>query len=293
MLQCLLLLCLWAVCGTAGQCVTINEVMFDPATSERSDEFIEILNLSDSLGVDLQGWCVGDDQGLDAIVDAGQGLWLGPGQYGVILDGDYFAYSAIYGGLIPASALILTIDGNTLGSGGLSNSQPERVALWDDRGEEVSGYLYSTGNRPGHSDEKINPFGTNSAENWADSAQPGGTPGLQNSVYRCVEISKVALRITPNPFSPNGDGFEDEAVLKIVAPFNQFSLSVLIYTLTGRRIRSLCSARASGVQTQLLWDGRDDSGRNVDLGLYLVYVEALSAVNGTRVALKEGIVISR
>ncbi|RKY74607.1 hypothetical protein DRQ00_11625, partial [candidate division KSB1 bacterium] len=78
--------------------VTLSEVMFDPAGSEATDEFIEIYNLSATDSVDLAGWRVGDSSGSDMLIDSGDGLVLAPGQFGLILDPDYFGNSTTYEG---------------------------------------------------------------------------------------------------------------------------------------------------------------------------------------------------
>ena len=54
-----------------------------------------------------------------------------PDQFAVILDNGYFENSTDYDSLIPPEALILTINGKTFGSGGLLNSAPETVTLFD------------------------------------------------------------------------------------------------------------------------------------------------------------------
>ena len=172
--------------------IILTEIMFDPAGSEYTDEFVEIYNLSNSVAVDLTGWRLADGSNDDGIVDAGDGLVLQPGRYGVILDPDYFGHSTTYDHRIPEGALLLTVDGSTLGSGGLSNSQAERVTLLDAGGGIVAQYTYSIGNPSGHSDEKVDFQGPDVPENWDDSCVSGGTPGFLNSVARAqfdLEIS--------------------------------------------------------------------------------------------------------
>lgn len=177
--------------------VVLSEIMFDPAYSEQTDEFVEIVNLSDD-PVDLSGWRIGDGIGDDALVDAGEGMTVLPGQHAVILDADYFDGSTTYDGAIPEDALVLSIDGTTFGSGGLSNSQPEYVTLSDAIGRVIAQVLYSTGNEPGHSDEKIDLAGSDDAENWADSERLHGTPGFRNSVA-LLDFDLAVGRITVEP----------------------------------------------------------------------------------------------
>ncbi|HGY55437.1 MAG TPA: hypothetical protein ENK44_07045 [Caldithrix abyssi] len=162
--------------------ITFSEVMFDVVGSDAHDEFIEIYNLSSTETVDLSGWRLSDSLAEDRLTDAGSGLLLKPEQFAVILDGSYWENSDTYQDVIPDEALILTIDDKALGSGGLTNSKGKLLSLIDGSGAVVDSYRYSPDNMPGYSDEKIMLSVDNSAENWANSAVLGGTPGYRNSV---------------------------------------------------------------------------------------------------------------
>ena len=273
--------------------VVLSEILFDPATSEQSDEFVEIVNLSTEEWVDLSGWRVGDDSGDDGLIDAGQGLMLGPGQYAVILDGDYHGLSTTYDGVIPPEALVVTIDGTALGDAGLSNSRAETVVLLDATGCRVSAYTYSPGNREGYSDEKVRLEGGNTAANWMDSLKPGGTPGAPNSVMAAEAVSRVHLGIIPNPFSPNGDGDDDTVEFRYTLPALSSRLSVTIYTLSGRRVRDVACGVLAGSQGTLSWDGRDDAGCRLPQGLYVVYLGAQSVSDGVSSECKDVVVLAR
>ncbi|RMF56828.1 MAG: hypothetical protein D6748_12550 [Calditrichaeota bacterium] len=179
----ILLLVLLMVGRVGFSQVILTEVMFNPSGPESSDEFVEIYNAG-TQAVDLTGWQIGDSTGFDVIVEvAGNGLLLQPGQYGLILDPDYFDDgSTTYDSLIPPQALVMTINGSTLGSAGLSNSTPETILLIDANLDTLQRYRYSIDNPPGHSDEKIELTPNNSPSNWANSVAEHGTPGFQNSV---------------------------------------------------------------------------------------------------------------
>lgn len=182
----------------AQQLLTLSEIMFDPSGDENCDEFIELFNPSDSLCFDLSGWKIGTGTATDRIIEAGEGTLIRPGQFGVILDPDYFSNSTSYDTLIPSEALVLTIDNKTFGRGGLSNSKAETIYLIASQGDTISSYTYSLGNKPGHSDEKIILSGPNTPDNWAESRILGGTPGSRNSVTPW----DFDLRLTRIIFSP-------------------------------------------------------------------------------------------
>ncbi|MBT5055540.1 MAG: hypothetical protein HOM68_03270 [Gemmatimonadetes bacterium] len=79
--------------------------------------------------------------------------------------------------------------------------------------------------------------------------------------------------VAPNPFTPNGDGINDEMMVlfdlqRLLAPR---SVRVEIFDLTGRRLHHAERQLASGGYSQP-WDGRDDGGILVPPGLYILRV---------------------
>ena len=80
--------------------------------------------------------------------------------------------------------------------------------------------------------------------------------------------------IFPNPFTPNGDGINDEteirfSVFKLTAPRQA---RVQLYTLAGRRVWEHIQILASG-RAIVPWDGVDHNGRKVPPGLYICQVD--------------------
>ena len=88
--------------------------------------------------------------------------------------------------------------------------------------------------------------------------------------------TKILSKVTaaPRSFTPQGDGVNDLVELT----YSLFSLrsapvEISVYTLDGRRVRQLFSGpQSAGPQVQR-WDGRDDTGRLVSPGLYVLRVE--------------------
>jgi len=161
--------------------VTLSEIMFNPPGNENHNEFIEIYNMGNQ-PADLSGWSISDSAGTDFITGTGAGTILNPEQYGIVLDPDYFSNSTLYDSLIPADALVLTIDGPTFGSRGMSNSRPETIMLTSASGDTISRYTYAPDNDDGISDEKILLSGPDSFSNWGCSEHFAGTPGSRNSL---------------------------------------------------------------------------------------------------------------
>jgi len=199
---CALLLLL--LCRATSAQVILSEVMFNPRGNENAYEFIEIYNANPTDAVSLRGWKIGDQIETDLLVSPDSLYTLAPGQFAVILDPNYFQSPAVYDSLIPAQALILTINDNSFGSGGLSNSTAETIVLLDAADKTVARYTYSLGNADGISDEKIFSTSDDAPANWADSRRVDGTPGQRNSVTpkrrdgellaRSFSVSPASLR---------------------------------------------------------------------------------------------------
>lgn len=76
------------------------------------------------------------------------------------------------------------------------------------------------------------------------------------------------LAVEPNPFTPNGDTFNDAVAFRV----NEFGLNepvLRIFSFEGRLIRT----NDELIDGALMWDGRDESGREQRPGVYLFTVE--------------------
>lgn len=93
--------------------------------------------------------------------------------------------------------------------------------------------------------------------------------GRSENVRRFVDGQIVILPppspVRPNPFTPNGDGFNDEVIFDFDQLRSGQQGRIRIFTLDGRKIHDF-SGRMS-------WDGRDENGRDVNPGAYLYIVE--------------------
>jgi gliding motility-associated-like protein len=81
----------------------------------------------------------------------------------------------------------------------------------------------------------------------------------------------VFTETAPNPFTPNGDGINDEMSLsfKVREVSVRRSIQVEVYDLAGNSVRTLTNIDAITGAYSLTWDGNDDGGVKVPPGLYL------------------------
>ncbi|UCD38964.1 MAG: lamin tail domain-containing protein [Fidelibacterota bacterium] len=183
------------ICGP----LVISEVMFHPLLTGTPDEFVEIVNLSDTT-IDLNGWHLADlsIQYPDAIT--GDQLELPPGGYAVILEGDYDKATGTYCDVIPDSALILFIDDSAIGNG-LANSG-DSLFLIDPHGDTVDVVGWDLDLEPGQSLEKVILDNCTLAGNWRSGVNIHGTPGSANSLSgKAIDlaISSAEWQITSQP----------------------------------------------------------------------------------------------
>ncbi len=272
--------------------IVLNEIMFNPLFSDRTDEFIEIINISASDSFNLAGWTIQDEDGSDTIIDAGEGTILKPGQYGLILDADYFVHSQTYDNLIPEQALIITLSSATMGSRGLSNSKNETVKLVDKQGTIITSHTYSIGNKSGYSDERIDPEKPDISTNWLNSCTVHGTPGFKNSVFSSHTLDAVTIKIDPNPFSPDHDGIDDIAYITYYLPWNTATVSVKIFDTFGRLVKILQSASPSGSYNTISWDGTTQYNNKAPVGMYIIFLDAICEEVGKTVNHKKTIVLA-
>jgi len=248
--------------------VVLSEVMYDPLGSEHHDEFVELVNASETARVDLAGWCLGDADEVDDLQGTGGGMVLAPGQRGLVLDASYFGQSTTYDSM-RTTALMLTIDDRAFGRAGWSNSSEEAVILCDAHGDTVGFLVYTPEGRPGYSLEKIDPLGGDAPDNWALSRVQGGTPGAANSTASVQVAGGAAVEIATEP-----DPFSDQVEIEYRLATAPAVVNVTIFNVEGQVVRRLLTAAPSGASGKVSWHGRDDDGRAVPIGLYVILVEA-------------------
>jgi flagellar hook assembly protein FlgD len=110
------------------------------------------------------------------------------------------------------------------------------------------------------------------------------------SLSPTAETSDQGLRIRPSPFSVERDGATRIQYRLAEAPS---LVRVRIFDARGRKVRTLEDTRLVGRTGSLVWDGRDDAGDRVRVGVYVILFEAIRAEAGTIARFKEPVVVAR
>ncbi len=116
-----------------------------------------------------------------------------------------------------------------------------------------------------------------SSDNWYSAAwnNGGGTPTAKNSQFRDAKNPTDGLiSLEPKVFSPDGDGYNDFVTITLNTEGN-YNLTVKIYDLQGREVRTLINNQIGGSSDKIIWDGSDDNGNHAVIGSYIIYIEGV------------------
>ena len=112
---------------------------------------------------------------------------------------------------------------------------------------------------------------SNDMKNWGISVgEIGQTPGTQNSLFFADLPSKGKIELSPNPFSPDGNGIEDELILSYNLPFTEAALRWEVIDMAGRIIAKPYYNYYVGQNGELSWDGKRDNGDFARIGIYII-----------------------
>ncbi len=270
--------------------LVINEIMFDPG--ENNCEFIEFYNTTED-SINIGGWKIINEKG-DSYKISDTNLIVPSKKYFLILKDSsainyYVLNNYLYKSIISKSGFSLP------NSGGL-------LLLKDVNGNTIDSVYYSSGwqnknliSTKNISLERINPnLNGNDAYNWNSSVSgSGATPAEQNSIFTTNTNSSSSISVSPNPFSPDNDGYEDFTIINYNLSAVTAQTRIKIFDSRGRLIRTLINNSPSGQQGSIIFDGLDDEGRTLRMGIYIVFLEALNQKSGVIEILKTVVVVAK
>ena len=269
----------------SGSPLVINEIMYQPATDK--PEWVELFNKSAS-PISLKDWYFADSR--DTIILARKEKWIDASGFMVLCEDS----SLLQDFGLTAQELLVFASFPSL------NNDYDDLKLLSFSKRLIDQVIYSDSwmqreTETGISLERIHPdISSSLTENWAAcAASAGATPGRRNSIYLDKPIDNTLLSINPNPFSPDGDGFEDYAIFEYHLPFATGYLSIEIFDLAGRRTRALAVQNPVGSNGNFIWDGRDDQGRISRIGLYIVLFRLSSAAGDSFQEIKKTVVLMK
>ncbi len=272
--------------------VVINEILSHPKPSGVS--FVELYNRSQKI-IDLGTlWLnrVKSSGGYDVGYPISNlGYQLFPEKY-VALTTSKSGISNVYS--CPDSAAFLEIENcpslpNVAGNVELIN---RAGVVIDSVGYNESQHDPMIQDPTGVSFERISPDGdSNSLVNWHSASSDVGyaTPGYCNSQYKDFASTVIPPKYfwtEKDFFTPDNDGLDDLLWLHYSMPDVGYSATITVYDAIGRRIKQLANNALLGSQGLMSWNGLTDSGKVANVGVYVLYVDAVQPLTGKRVQAK-------
>lgn len=131
---------------------------------------------------------------------------------------------------------------------------------------------------------------TNDPANWFSAASTAGygTPTGPNSQSTEWLAEEVSFTLSSTLLSPDGDGYQDAVVMEYTLEEGDLMASMLIYDAAGRKVRRLLNNALLGTHGSVEWDGRDDGGKQVPRGRYVLDI-TLYGLHGTQQTMRRTI----
>lgn len=133
------------------------------------------------------------------------------------------------------------------------------------------------------------------ANNWHSAAESVhfGTPGYANSMMQNGVHSDDDISISPDVFSPDGDGFDDNCFVNYHFDEAGYTMNVYIFNVAGQLVRHLVKGELIATEGTAIWNGLDDRGNHVPLGVYVVITEVFRLDGSVKKFKNAAIVASR
>ena len=276
--------------------LVINEVLSNPF--ETGADFVEIVNVStkiiDLASIQLSKWDSVSNVADDVELIAPEGYLIFPGEYLVLTD-DVQNIKSIYFTSNPTGFLEMSSFPTYNNDDGIVT-----LARISDQ-VKIDELVYSTDlhfalidNLDGVSLERISPTRPASDKsNWNSAASTVGyaTPAYRNSqINESTQSTLGEIQVSPELFSPDGDGFEDVLNISYAFDLAGFTGTLSIYDSNGRLVKYLLRNQLMGTSGTISWNGETDSNEKARLGIYVLVLDAFD-LEGNTVKLKKPCVL--
>jgi len=265
--------------------VAIHEIMFREA--EGGTEYVELRNLTER-AFDLSRFTLSDRGAPRPVADAP--VLLAPGAYLAVArdvgalrrhfgpEGDALEMPRLPSLNNTGDAVVLRYGEVVIDSVSYAPSW-HRPELRDARGVALE-----------RLDPRLDP---NAPDNWTSSLDPrGGTPGLPNSAALPPGEPPPAAGVVASPSPFNGDV---GTVIRYTLAADAALVRIRVFDGAGRPVRTLEEAVLAGAARtgEAAWNGRDDRGLPLRMGIYVVLVEAVDLAGGRSEAHRAPVVLAR
>ncbi|ALO14753.1 hypothetical protein L21SP5_01089 [Salinivirga cyanobacteriivorans] len=255
--------------------LVINEILFNPP--EACDDFVEIYNISDQyLAMDQMYMGKLDESGQpDDINKVTTKRYVLPPEKYYILTSAYDCLEDAYTPVHKNQTLLTNLPS-------LANDAGAFV-LMESGGNEIDRLEYNESmhhalldDPDGVSLERISPLSaSDNPSNWHSAAADVGfaTPTRENSQYNTEKTDTDNISLTNETLSPDGDGYQDYLKInyRFAEPGNILTIRILNHR--GLVVRNLLNNESVSSEGFVTWDGTDDDGQKLPVGIYIIYAE--------------------
>jgi hypothetical protein len=274
--------------------VLISEVLFNPFPD--GNDYVEIYNNSEKQIATNQLYLASRNKNseLDQIYQLSN-------KYNLFQPNTYLALSKDTNGVFPFFTIKCTDCFLQMKKFPSFNNDEDFVVLLNNEMQIIDEFYYTDklhapllADKEGISLER-NSFSieTNNLENWhSASTESGyGTPGYENSQIQNENIIEPLVTFSPESFSPNSDGYNDEYQINIQLEKPGYIANILIFDAAGRLVTRLAENEILGTSGNIKWNGEDKTGQRQNLGVYVVVVEIFD-MQGNIHRYKDGVVLT-
>lgn len=161
-----------------------------------------------------------------------------------------------------------------------------KVVLFNQLNQTVDSVSYTSNwhfkflsDQNGVSLERLNPnMESNDNNTWHSAAFSVGfaSPGSINSQISITAQTDMFFNLNSKSLSPDMDGFEDLLILRYKFPETDYLSTIKIFNIEGREMKTLINNKTLGTEGSVVWDGTNNSGEVLPIGVYLVLIECMS-----------------
>lgn len=272
--------------------VIINELMIEPVSA--SCQWVEFYNQSNSI-VELAGAPLIVSQTDTSYRFSIDSLMILPKSYGVVAASSKIFSS--YSNLRPSEHFFVknTSTLHLLKDRSAVTIKNRDLSPIDSMYYDMTYYSTNLSSTTGISlERKHSSVSGEQRSNWGSCVDDlGATPLALNSLSLDSAIIHQAMRVSvsPNPFSPDDDHFDDETTITIELPNeNEEVVTIKLYDERGRIRRTITQDHRMVKASTISFDGKDDHGIPLQIGLYSFVVQSNS---GSFQSTRSGIVIAK
>ena len=262
--------------------IVINEVLSNE--KDEASDFVELYNRStkiiDLATLQLSQYDTSMNVPVNADFIAPDGYLIFPGEY-VVLTDDIAGVKNFYSTTNPNGFLEM-IGFPTLNNddGTVALSRISDNAFIDKMVYSTDLHFALLNDLDGVSLERVNyDRPSNDRTNWNSASSNVGftTPAYRNSQYSpLVETQAGNVTISPEVFSPDGDGFDDVVNFAYAFDSPGFTGTLSIYDSNGRLVSYIGRGLLLGTSGQYSWNGINEQGEKAQLGIYIFVLDAFT-----------------